>query len=171
MAVPAGFLKWVWRESVSHKSQPEQLLVSKLRQREGSTTVPHSGDTCLAGHCGSQQWQEGAEWASSEWQLSWCGVLGKERGNNTHLVVLCYALHCCALSLCWQCQFSNSLVSSLYMESLEGDDFFSSFFFYLSFFFTLPFFPMQSSLFLPLIIFFFLWMFYIFVSLLKHFSR
>lgn len=155
MAVPAGFLKWVWRESVSHKSQPEQLLVSKLRQREGSTTVPHSGDTCLAGHCGSQQWQEGAEWAFSEWQLSWCGVLGKERGNNTHLVVLCHALHCCALSLCWQCQFSNSLVSSLYMESLEGDDFFSSFFFYLSFFFTLPFFPMQSSLFLPLIIFFF----------------
>lgn len=47
VAVPAGFfLKWVWRGSVSHKSQWKQLLVSKLRQREGSTTVPASRDTC-----------------------------------------------------------------------------------------------------------------------------
>lgn len=102
---------------------------------------------------GSQQWQEGAEWATSEWQLSWCGVLGKERENNRCLPVLCHALRCCALSLCWQCQFSNSLLSSLFMESLEGDDFLYSFF--LKFFFCLFiffgfFFLMQSSLFLLL---------------------
>lgn len=124
VAVPAGFLKWMWRGS--HKSQLEQLLVSKLRQRERSMTVPDSSDTCLAGH-----WR----WAVT--RRSWMSILwmtavlmqspwdGERKWYVPGCPVPCPSLLC---SLCWQCQFSNSPLSSLYMESLAGDDFLSSFY-------------------------------------------
>lgn len=129
VAVPAGFfLKWMWRGSVSHKSQLEQLLVSKLRQRERSMTA-------------WQQWHLPGRWlvvSSGQKELNEHPLndscpevvsLGR-REKMIHAWLSCgHALHCCAISLCWQCQFSNSLLSSLYLESLEGDDFLSSFFF------------------------------------------
>lgn len=159
VAVPAGFfLKRMWRGSVSHKSQLEQLLVSQLRQRERSTTA-------------WQQWHRPGRWlvvSSGQKELNEHPLndscpdvvsLGR-REKMIHAWLSCgHALHCCAISLCWQCQFSNSLPSSLYLESLEGDDFLSSFFFFstsfFACFFPLSIFVMQSSLFLPLSYFFF----------------
>lgn len=157
VAVPAGFfLKRMWRGSVSHKSQLEQLLVSKLRQRERSTTAWqqwHLPGRSLVVSSDQKELNERPLNDSCPDEVS----LGR-REKMIHTCLSCAMPFIAVLSPCAGSASSQIPCWAAYTwRVLKVMTFYPPFFFSTSifaWFFPLSIFVMQSSLFLPLSHFF-----------------